>query len=75
MDERGGWLAFVKTQETNTTDEFGHRTFNATKAIIQKSEGDFPEELTQAGWLPNYATAKEWQSFVRQQEHPILPLH
>jgi dienelactone hydrolase len=76
MDQRNGWLAYFKTQETGTSDSFGLKTFEVVSARIQKSRYRVPQEsASSAGWLPNHAIALEWLSFVQQQQHPILPLH
>jgi dienelactone hydrolase len=75
MEQRDGRLAFVKTRETDTKDSFGLRTFDATNAKIEELKHTVPEGWMAAGWLPNHTIAKEWLSFVRQEHHPILPLH
>ena len=76
MDQRGGWLLFIKTQDTDTTDSFGLKTFNAITAKIQSSSTPgVPEGWQTAGWVPNRRVAKEWLSFVEQNQHPVLPLH
>lgn len=74
MNQHRGWLAYIKTRETNIKDSFGFQTFDATDAKIQKSKRGVPREWSTAGWLPNYTIAKEWLSFVEQPRHPILPL-
>lgn len=75
MNQHNGWLALIKTQETETRDSFGLRTFDLTGAKIQRSKDKIPYEWAPAGWLPTHALAQEWLSFVRQPHHPILPLH
>jgi|ERR1700677_194982 hypothetical protein len=75
IDQREGWLTFLKTQETETRDSFGLKTFEVVDARIQKSDRSIPQGWISAGGLPNHALAEEWLSFVRQPQHPILPLH
>lgn len=75
MDQRDGWLAFLETQETDTRDSFGQRTFEVVSARIKEFKHTVPQERMEASWLPNHATALEWLSFVQQKQHPILPLH
>lgn len=75
MDQHRGWLAFFRTQSTDTTDSFGFRTFNAVSSLVEKSKKKAPEGWMEAGWLPNRAVARQWVSFVREQQHPILPVH
>ena len=74
LDQRSGWLAFIKTQKTETTDSFGLRTFEVVDARIQKQKGSAAEKWQPAGWLPNRAIAEQWLSFVRENKHPILPV-
>ena len=75
MDQRG-WLLFIKTQDTDTTDTFGQKTFNASAAKIKASSTPgVPEGWQMAGWVPNRRVAKEWFFFVEQKQHPVLPLH
>lgn len=64
MDQSVGWLAYVKTRETDTTDSFGLKTFAIVSAKIEKSNSIAPQGWTIAGWLPNHAIAKEWLFFV-----------
>jgi dienelactone hydrolase len=77
VDQRVGWLAFFKLQQTEITDSFGLKTFDATAAIIEKiySGKTPPQGWESAGWLPNHAVASEWLAFVKQEHHPILPLN
>jgi dienelactone hydrolase len=75
MDQGDGWLAYLKTRETDTRDSFGLRTFEVEDAKIAESKRTVPEGWVVAGWLPNRAVAKEWLLFVQQEQHPILPLH
>jgi hypothetical protein len=76
MNQRSGWLLFVKTQGTDTTDSFGLKTFNVIAAKIQSpSTRGVPEGWQKAGWAPNRRVAKEWLSFVEEKQHPVLPLH
>jgi len=76
MDQRVGWLAFLKTKQTTTTDSFGLKTFEVTAATIENVQSRNPalRGWETAGWLPNHAVAEEWLAFVRQSRHPILPL-
>jgi len=76
IDQNEGWLAFFRTQRTETTDSFGMKTFEVTGATIQNVQLDkgLPQDWKSAGWLPNHAIAKEWLSFVERKHHPILPL-
>lgn len=74
MNSRKGWLAFVKTRETDIKDSFGLRTFEVVEARIQPSKQAVPQGWKAAGWLPSRALALQWLSFVRQKQHPILPL-
>ena len=76
LDQRRGWLLFVKTKETDTTDSFGLKTFNAIAAKIESSStSGVPQGWQPVGWVPNRRIAKEWLSFVEQKQHPVLPLH
>ena len=75
MDQGDGWLAYVKTRETDTRDSFGLRTFEITGAQIEESKRVVPQGWIVAGWLPTHAIAKQWLFFVQQEQHPILPLH
>jgi hypothetical protein len=75
MDQHKGWMVFIKTQKTATRDSFGLTTFRVVASTIQKATKPVPEGWNSAGWLPNHALAKEWLAFVRQKQHPILPLH
>lgn len=75
MDQSVGWLAYMKTRETDTTDSFGLKTFDVVSAKIEESKTTAPQGWIVAGWLPDHAIAKEWLSFVQQEQHPILPLH
>jgi hypothetical protein len=75
MDQQRGWLLFIKTQETDTTDSFGLKTSNAIAAKIQPSSTQgVPQGWQTAGWVPNGRIAKEWLSFIEQKQHPVLPL-
>lgn len=75
VDQHNGWIAYLKTLETDTRDSFGLRTFEVVDARIEKSTDTVPQGWIPAGWLPNHEIAKQWLSFVQQKEHPILPLH
>ena len=76
MDQHGSRLLFMKTQDTDTTDSFGLKTFNAIAAKMQFSSAPgVPEGWQTAGWVPNRRVAKEWLSFVEETQHPVLPLH
>ena len=75
MNSRNGWLVFVKTRETDTKDSFGLNTFEVVEAEIQPLHQAVPQKWKAAGWLPSHALALQWLSFVRQKQHPILPLH
>lgn len=75
MNQGNGWLAYVKTRETDTRDSFGLRTFEVIGAKIEESKSIAPQGWIAAGWLPNHAIAKQWLLFVQQEQHPILPLH
>ncbi len=75
MDQHRGWLLFLKTRETDTTDSFGLKTSNAIAAKIRSSlTPDVPKGWQIAGWVPNRRIAKEWLSFIEQKQHPVLPL-
>jgi dienelactone hydrolase len=76
LDQRAGWLAFLKTRRTTTIDSFGLSTFEVTAATIENvhSRTLALKSWETAGWLPNHAVAKEWLAFIRQSHHPILPL-
>jgi dienelactone hydrolase len=74
IDQRHGWLALLKTKETNVRDSFGLKTFEVVDARIQDARASIPKGWKSAGWLPNHATSKEWLLFVEQKQHPILPL-
>jgi dienelactone hydrolase len=76
VDQRVGWLAFFKPQQTEVADSFGLKTFESTAATIEKIPGKTtPQGWESAGWLPNHAIASEWLAFVNQKHHPILPLN
>jgi dienelactone hydrolase len=77
VDQRVGWLAFFKPQQTEIADSFGLKTFEATAATIEKMHSGkaTPQGWESAGWLPNHAVASEWLAFVKQEHHPILPLN
>ena len=77
MGHNRGWLAFIKTQQTEITDSFHLKTFKVTEARIERASSinGFLAEWEPAGWLPNHTVAKAWLSFARQRHHPILPLH
>jgi dienelactone hydrolase len=77
VDQRDGWLAFFKRQQTEITDSFGLKTFDATAATIDQihSGKTTPKGWESAGWLPNHAVASGWLAFVKQDHHPILPLN
>jgi dienelactone hydrolase len=75
VDQDDGWLAYLKTRETDTRDSFGLRTFEVADAKVEESKSIASKGWIAAGWLPNQAIAEEWLSFVQQEQHPILPLH
>jgi dienelactone hydrolase len=77
VDQRVGWLAFFKPQQTEIADSFGLKTFEATAATIEKihSGKTTPQGWESAGWLSNHAVASEWLAFVKQEHHPTLPLN
>ena len=77
VDQRVGWLAFFKSQESEITDSFGLKTFEATAAKIESVQSGkaVPQGWESAGWLPNHVVANEWLAFVKQQRHAILPLN
>jgi dienelactone hydrolase len=77
VDQRVGWLAFFKAQQTEIVDSFGLKTFEATAATIEKVHSGKATHhgWESAGWLPNHAIASEWLAFVKQEHHPILPLN
>jgi hypothetical protein len=58
IDQRNGWLAYLKTREMDTRDSFGLRTFEVVDARIEKSMGTVPHGWIPAGWLPNHEIAK-----------------
>ena len=65
-----------ESQQTEITDSFGLKTFEATSATIEKihSGKTTPQGWESARWLPNHAVTSEWLAFVKQEHHPILPL-
>jgi dienelactone hydrolase len=77
VDQRVGWLAFFKSQQTEIADSFGLKTFKVTAATIEKinSVETAHQGWESAGWLPNYSVSNEWLDFVKQEHHPILPLN
>lgn len=74
MDQRHGWQALIKTRQTKINDSFGLKTFEVVDAKIERIEGNNSMEWDSAGWLPNESLAREWVSFVRKKQHPVLPL-
>lgn len=74
VDQGKGWLAFIRTESTNTKDSFGLTTFNAGSATVEKVGKKAPKDWLEAGWLPNREVAQEWLVFVQQRQHPVLPL-
>jgi dienelactone hydrolase len=74
MDQSHGWLGFIRTQAVDTKDSFGLRTFNVVGALIEKSKKGQPTGWMGAGWLPNHQVALDWLAFVKQPEHPVLPV-
>ena len=77
LDQRVGWLGFLKTRQTETIDSFGMKTFRVVAARTQMvgSKESLSPDWQSAGWLPDHEVAREWSAFVRQRQHPILPLH
>jgi hypothetical protein len=49
VDQDGGWLTMFETQETDTTDSFQTRTFNATMASIKPVQHTDMQEQKDAG--------------------------
>lgn len=75
MNQRRGWLLFVKTEDTDTTDSFGLKTFNSIAAKMRSpAQLGILEGWQTAGWVPNRRVAREWLSFIEQKQHPVLPL-
>jgi dienelactone hydrolase len=74
MNQNDGWLALIKTQDTKIVDSFGLMTFDLADSKIQKSRGTVPQGWLPSGWISNHTLAQKWLSFVRQPQHPILPL-
>jgi dienelactone hydrolase len=75
INQRKGWLAYFRTEVTDTKDSFGCVTFNVVNARIEKTQKHPTKGWQEAGWLPRRDVANQWLSFVQQQQHPILPLH
>ncbi len=77
VDQRVGWLAFFKSRQTEITDSFRLKTFDATSATIESIHSGKTARpgWESAGWLPNHAVASDWLAFVKQEHHPILPLN
>jgi pimeloyl-ACP methyl ester carboxylesterase len=73
VDRKRGWLTTFKAEETDTTDGFGLKTFNAAEPVLRPVQRR-GREIPDAGWLPNRATARLWLTFISEPRHPILPI-
>jgi hypothetical protein len=70
----GDWLGSIHIEPTTIKDAFGFDTFNVSNARTRLAKADEPIGARDASWLPNASVAREWLSFVEQENHPILPL-
>jgi dienelactone hydrolase len=74
VDDRRGWLGFIRTCPSDVHDDWGGNTWNACDASIRQAGQLPPNDLIPAGWFPSRQVAQEWLEFIKQPEHPVTSM-
>jgi hypothetical protein len=74
VDEKRGFVGFLKTEDSGVKDDWHAVVWNAAEASIERSGHPVAPGMLDSGWLPSRKFARAWLDFEKQREHPITPL-
>ena len=70
MNSNTGWYGSIRPCEAVYSDHWGLPLSNVCDAHIERAEKDLPSQEMPAGFFPAESLAREWLTYIRQQNHP-----
>jgi len=70
IDDRRGWVGFIRPCDTTKRDHWGDPLWNVCGAAVQEATRAAPTDWLPSGWFPTQGLAAEWQQYVQQKRHP-----
>jgi dienelactone hydrolase len=70
LDLSTGWYGSIQPCEVVHKDHWGLPLWNICDAHIARSEKALPSQEMPAGFFPTESLAREWLTYIRQQDHP-----
>jgi hypothetical protein len=70
MNLNSGWYGSIRPCETVYKDHWGLPLWNVCDAHVERTEKALPSQEMPAGFFPTESLAREWVSYIEQQDHP-----
>ena len=70
MKLNNGWYGSIQPCEVIYKDHWGLPLWNICDAHFERSEKALPAKEMPAGFFPTEALAREWVTYIKQQDHP-----
>src|SRR5207237_117749 len=70
MNSNTGWYGSIRPCEAVYSDHWGLPLWNVCDAHIERAEKNLPSQEMPAGFFPTESLAREWLTYIRQQNHP-----
>jgi len=70
MNSNTGWYGSIRPCEAVYSDHWGLPLWNVCDAHIERAEKDLPSQEMPAGFFPTESLAREWLTYISQQNHP-----
>jgi hypothetical protein len=74
IDDRRGWVGYIRTCPSDVRDGWGTPTWDACDASIQQIGLAARPDRLPAGWFPSQRVATEWLSFIKRPRHAVTSL-
>ena len=71
IDDRRGWVGFIRPCDTTKRDHWGDTLWNVCVATVQTATSATPSDALPSGWFPTRNLAIEWQAYIQQKDHPL----
>jgi hypothetical protein len=66
---REGWMGMIRRCENVSHDHWGEPLWNVCDAYVQSAGHSARKDFQVAGWLPTRKFARDWLTYIQQQDH------
>ena len=70
IEDRHGWIGFIRPCNTTKRDHWGDPLWNVCGATVQETTRATPADGLPSGWFPTQGLATEWREYIQQERHP-----